>query len=71
MHDLIEVGAYADGPGETPGAPVYRRLHRIRSGAQRIVLTVPGAAAWAGLDPRHLLFDLTPGNNVARRPRNR
>jgi aminopeptidase N len=65
MNDLVEVGAFADGPGGARGAPVYRRLHRIRSGAQRIVLTVPAAAAWAGVDPRHLLFDLTPGDNVA------
>jgi hypothetical protein len=66
MNDLVEIGAFAEGTGDEPGAPVYRRLHRIRSGAQRITLTVPATAAWAGIDPRHLLFDLNPMDNVAR-----
>ncbi|HEX8361594.1 MAG TPA: hypothetical protein VF613_15875 [Longimicrobium sp.] len=67
MNDLVEIGAFAD--GEKPGAQLYRRWHRVRSGAQRITLTVPAAAAWAGVDPRSLLFDLEPGNNLARLPR--
>jgi hypothetical protein len=66
MHDLVEVGAFADGPGETRGAPVYRRLHRIRAGTQRLTLDVPATATWAGVDPRSLLFDVKPQNNVAR-----
>jgi hypothetical protein len=69
MHDLIEIGAFAPGPDGARGAPVYRRLHRIRSGAQRVTITVPATARWAGADPRSLLFDLTPGNNVAGLPR--
>jgi hypothetical protein len=69
MHDLVEIGAFADGAGEERGAPVYRRWHRIRSGTQRVTLTVPATATWAGVDPRSLLFDLKPGNNVARLPR--
>ena len=68
MHDLVEIGAFADGSGEERGAPVYRRLHRIRSGTHRITLTVPAAATWAGVDTRSLLFDLKPWNNVARLP---
>jgi ABC-type transport system involved in multi-copper enzyme maturation permease subunit len=66
MNDLVEIGAFADGSGDEPGAPVYRRWHRIRSGAQRLTITVPAAATWAGVDPRSLLFDLVPGDNVAR-----
>lgn len=68
MHDLVEIGAFTDGSGEEPGEPVYRQWHRIRSGTQRITLTVPATATWAGVDPRFLLFDLEPGNNVARLP---
>jgi hypothetical protein len=64
MDDLIEIGAYVDGPG----APVYRRLHRIRSGTQRLTIVAPATAMWAGVDPRSLLFDLDAGNNVARLP---
>ena len=66
MNDLVEIGAFADGAGRAQGASVYRRLHRIRSGRQRVTITVPAGAAWAGIDPRHLLFDLDPQDNVAR-----
>jgi hypothetical protein len=62
----VEVGAFADGPGETRGAPVYRRLHRIRAGTQRLTVVVPATATWAGVDPRSLLFDVKPTNNVTR-----
>ncbi len=66
MHDLVEIGAFADGADGARGASVYRRLHRLRSGTQRISVTVPAAATWAGVDPRTLLFDLTPADNVQR-----
>jgi ABC-2 type transport system permease protein len=39
-------------------------LHRIRSGDQRITLTVPGKPAWAGIDPRNILIDLKVKDNV-------
>jgi hypothetical protein len=68
MNDLVEIGAFADGGGTESGASVYRRWHRIRSGAQRITITVPAAATWAGVDPRSLLFDLKPSDNVVRLP---
>ena len=55
-----------DTTGGERGSPVYRRLHRIRSGAQRVTVTVPATARWAGVDPRQLLFDLTSENDVAR-----
>jgi hypothetical protein len=48
MHDLVEIGAYADAADGGRGASVYRRLHRIRSGAQRITLTVPRSATGRG-----------------------
>jgi hypothetical protein len=66
MHDLVEIGAFADGSGDEPGAPVCRQWHRIRSGAQRLTLTVPATATWAGVDPRSLLFDLKQWDNVKR-----
>ena len=66
MDDLIEIGAFADGSDGGRGPSVYRALHRIRSGAQRVTITVPATATRAGVDPRSLLFDLRPGNNVAR-----
>ncbi len=66
MNDLVEIGAFSDGADGGRGAQVYRRLHRIRSGTQRLTLTVPATATWAGVDPRSLLFDLKPGDNVVR-----
>ncbi|GLC26973.1 M1 family aminopeptidase [Roseisolibacter agri] len=68
IHDLVEIGAFRDGGGKARGAEVHRQLHRIRSGVQRITLTVPAGATWAGVDPRALLFDLKPWNNAKRLP---
>ncbi len=34
MNDLVEIGAYtAAGEDGTPGALLYRRMHRVRAGA--------------------------------------
>ncbi|HEV2863898.1 MAG TPA: hypothetical protein VGX48_23080 [Pyrinomonadaceae bacterium] len=63
MDDLVEVGVFpAAGDG---GAPLYSQMHRVRSGEQRITLTVPGEPAGAGIDPRNLLIDVEPGDNFA------
>ena len=40
-------------------------MHRVRTGAQTITVTVPQRPARAGIDPRHLLIDVEPGDNVA------
>jgi hypothetical protein len=40
-------------------------MHRIRSGPQTITVTVPERPARAGIDPRHLLIDVQPADNVA------
>ena len=65
MHDLVEVGVYADAEDGQPGAPLYLRLHRVRSGPQRITVTVPRRPTRAGIDPRHLLIDVDTEDNVA------
>ena len=66
MNDLVEIGAFAGDPvdADRRGASVYRRLHRVRAGAQRIVIVVPATAKWAGVDPRQLLFDFEPYDNL-------
>ncbi len=52
MNDLVEVGVFAaPGPGGGPGEPLYLRRHRVRSGAQTLVVTVPRKPARAGIDP--------------------
>jgi ABC-2 type transport system permease protein len=64
MNDFVEVGVYAAGEDGEPGAPLYRRMHRVRAGAQRITVTVPRQPVRAGIDPRSLLIDVEPDDNV-------
>jgi ABC-2 type transport system permease protein len=61
MNDLIEIGVYA--PGDD-GKPLYLAMHRIRTGPQTITIIVPQHPARAGIDPRHLLIDVEPGDNL-------
>lgn len=64
MNDLVEIGAWAGGgTDEQRGPLVYRRLHRIRTGTQRITITVPATANEVAVDPRRLLFDFDPHDN--------
>jgi ABC-type transport system involved in multi-copper enzyme maturation permease subunit len=65
MNDLIEVGVFVG--QDTHAQPV--RMHRLRSGHQRITVTVPERPARAGVDPRGLLIDLDAPNNVQDLPR--
>jgi ABC-type transport system involved in multi-copper enzyme maturation permease subunit len=65
MDDLVEIGVYAAaGEDGKPGAPLYRRMHRVRSGVQRITVTVPREPARAGIDPRALLLAGEADDNV-------
>jgi hypothetical protein len=64
MHDLVEVGVYGEKKDRVTGEPLYLRLHRIRSGDARITVTVPKKPAQAGIDPRNLLVDVVPKDNV-------
>jgi hypothetical protein len=63
MDDLIEVGVFAD-YNRGSNEPLYLRLERIHAGTQRITVTVPGKPARAGIDPRNLLIDVQPHDNV-------
>ncbi|RCR67134.1 ABC transporter permease/M1 family aminopeptidase [Larkinella punicea] len=65
MKDWIEIGVYAPTAKDQPSEKVlYLRKHRISTGKQTIILTVPEKPGRAGLDPNHLLIDLNPGNNT-------
>ena len=65
MNDLVEVGVFAPATRDGPGAPLYLRRHRLRSGRQTIRVTVPRAPARAGVDPLNKLIDRQRGDNVA------
>jgi ABC-2 type transport system permease protein len=59
MDDLIEAGVFT-GTDE----PQFVQMQRIRTGRQRITLTVPIRPVRAAIDPRHLLIDLDGPNNA-------
>ncbi len=65
MDDLVEIGVFAAAGDGVTGVPPYLRMHRVRSGEQRITLTVPGEPAGAGIDPRNLLIDVEADDNLA------
>ena len=60
----LEVGVYAEAKDGLLGKPLYLRMHRIHSGDQRITVTVPAKPTKAGIDPRNLLIDVEPNDNV-------
>jgi ABC-2 type transport system permease protein len=64
MHDFIEVGVFAAAGGDGPGAVLYLEKHQVRSGAQRITVTVADKPGQAGVDPRRLLIDMKPDDNA-------
>lgn len=65
MNDLIEIGVFAPAEnGEAQGRPLYLAMQRIRTGPQTITVTVPLRPARAGIDPRHLLIDVEPHDNL-------
>jgi hypothetical protein len=65
MDDLVEIGVFGPAEdGESPGGPIYLALHRIGTGPQTITITVPRRPARAGIDPRHLLIDVEPRDNL-------
>jgi aminopeptidase N len=64
MDDLVEIGVYADGGEATRGTLLYRAKYRIKAGAQRISVVVPSKPARAGIDPRNLLIDQDPTDNL-------
>jgi hypothetical protein len=56
MDGWVPVGVVGpEQDGSPASAPQYLRLHRVRTGAQTITVTVPHEPALAGLDPYHLL----------------
>lgn len=58
MNDPIEIGVFAG------AKPLSLAMHRIRTGPQTVTITVPQRPSRAGIDPRHLLIDAEPGDNV-------
>jgi hypothetical protein len=65
MHDLVEIGVFGDAPGGGRQT-LYLQKHRVRSGANRVVVKVAQQPREAGIDPRNLLIDTQMDDNVVR-----
>ena len=64
MDEWVEIGLFAAAEaGEMLGKPIYLQKHRIRSGEQRITVTVGRRPARGGIDPYNLL-DWEEGDNI-------
>ena len=64
VDDLVEVGVFGGTPDAGSGKPLYLQRHRLRSGEQRVTVSVPDRPVRAGIDPRHLLIDVDGADNV-------
>ncbi|WP_299701219.1 M1 family aminopeptidase [uncultured Pontibacter sp.] len=62
MNDWLEVGIYEEGKGLNE--PLYLLMHRIRSGEQKIKITVPRKPERGGIDPNLLMIDLRLDDNM-------
>ena len=51
MDDFVEIGVFAG------WERMYLRQHRVHSGKQRIVVTVPRLPTRAGIDPNRTLIE--------------
>ena len=51
MDDLVEIGVYPEAEGGRSAEPLHLGLHRVRSGARTITVTVRGKPARVAVDP--------------------
>jgi hypothetical protein len=66
MDDAVEVGVFAGAALDgSLGETLYLKQHRIRSGKQTILLTVPRLPTRAGIDPYRKLIERDRDDNVA------
>jgi ABC-2 type transport system permease protein len=64
VNQWVEIGLFAGAePGEILGKPLYVQKHFIRSGTQRITVTLLHKPARGGIDPYNLL-DWEEGDNI-------
>ncbi len=64
MSDPIEIGVYAESADGADERPLHLEMHRVVAGSQTITIVVPERPTRAGIDPRHLLIDVAPDDNV-------
>jgi ABC-type transport system involved in multi-copper enzyme maturation permease subunit len=64
MNDLVEIGVYGAGGSATRGVELHRAMRRVRTGMQRVTVVVDSKPVRVGIDPRYLLIDDEPENNI-------
>jgi len=64
--DWIEIGVYGEKGEDGEDTILYMEKHRLESGANEIEVVVDAKPVRAGIDPRHLLIDRVPDDNVKR-----
>jgi aminopeptidase N len=64
MDDPVEIGIYGSGGTATRGLELYRSMHRMKAGTHRITVIVNAKPLRVGVDPRNLLIDADPTNNM-------
>ena len=63
-NDWVEIGVYGEKGSDGEAPFLYLEKHRLASGANEIAVVVDGKPSRAGVDPRHLLIDRVPDDNV-------
>lgn len=59
MRDFVEIGIYGE-----DGNVLYLKKHLVNSGEQQLTIHVNEKPLRAGIDPRHLLIDINPDDNI-------
>jgi ABC-2 type transport system permease protein len=63
--DWIEIGIYGEaGEGDEEESILYLEKHLISSGQSELEISVPHRPTTVGIDPRHLLIDRVPDDNL-------
>ncbi|HMJ69039.1 MAG TPA: M1 family aminopeptidase [Cyclobacteriaceae bacterium] len=62
MNDWLEVGVFEE--GKELNEPLYLKMHRIQSGEQTIIITVPRKPERGGIDPNSLMIDVRLDDNI-------
>ena len=67
-NDLIEIGIFGEKlvEGKKTETTLYLEKHRLTAGQSQLEIIVDDLPLSAGIDPRNLLIDRVPGDNVKR-----
>lgn len=64
LDENVEIGVFSGVEDNSKTGPLYLSMHRIVSGDQEIIVTTTEKPERVVVDPRNLLIDLKPRDNV-------